>query len=134
MVLVFGLLGLSAQAGEEDCPVEVKGLGLCAELIWTEGPHWGKFSNAELRYWDKKKGREALQEPSENLVVYPWMIMEMGEHGGRSPVVKKLGPGHLSLERFQFAKMPGHWEVRIRRGKDSERTGALAVFRVPLVD
>lgn len=130
--LTFSLSIFSLQGAELKCEVEIKELNLCAQLSWSEGPEWGKFSHAELKYWKKQDKGQTLVDPQEELVAYPWMIMPRMEHGGRAPVVTKVSDGHYRLERFQFAKMPGHWEVRLKKKGGSERNDALAIFRVPL--
>ena len=132
--LILFFLTLSVARGAElECQVEVKELGLCAHLTWTEGPHWGRFSSAELRYWSQTDKAKKLIDPSEELVPYLWMIMDKMEHGGRTPEVKKLGDGHYSITKLQMAKMgTGLWELRLSKPKASEKEGALGIFKVPL--
>ncbi len=132
--LILFFLTLSVAKGTEfECQVEVKDLNLCAHLTWTEGPHWGRFSSAELRYWSKTDKAQKLADPSEELVPYLWMIMDKMEHGGRTPEVKKLGDGHYAVTKLQMAKMgTGFWELRLRKPGTSEKTSALGIFKVPL--
>lgn len=132
LILFFLTLSV-AKAAELDCQVEVKDLGLCAHLTWTEGPHWGRFSSAELKYWSKADKSQKLIEPSVELVPYLWMLMGSMEHGGRTPEVKKLNDGHYSITKLQMAKMgDGLWELRLRKPGTSEKKDALGIFKVPL--
>lgn len=123
---------LPTQIFATDCSLELKGLKICVELEWKRGPVWGGFSQAQVSYWDKTSSDKTPVDPPKDLIVYPWMIMPNGEHGGRTPTVKKVSKGVYLVDQFQFMKMPGHWEVRWRHQKDDEKKGALAKMKVSL--
>jgi hypothetical protein len=131
-IFILPLAMASAPSEKYECQVEIKELNTCAHFSWTEGPHWGKFSSGVLRYWKKDDLEQTLVDPEMELVVYPWMIMEKMEHGGRAPTVKKVSEGVFEVSGLQFGKMPGYWQVRLKKPRASERTGALGIFPVPL--
>jgi hypothetical protein len=130
--LILFLFLLSPTSHGSDCPISLKEIELCAQYEWKEGPHWGRFSTLEVKYWRIGDSEKKPQNLPEDVVVFPWMIMPRGEHGGRSPIVSILSEGHYQYERFQFGKMPGHWEVRWRKKSAGERDVPLAALRVNL--
>jgi hypothetical protein len=132
LVLLMILGTFSSNSWSAECPHHIKEIDFCAKTEWKEGPHWGKFSNLEVKYWKKGDSEKKLTNLPEDIVVYPWMIMPKGEHGGRSPIVTKLGDGHYQYERFQFGKMPGYWELRWRKSNAREKDEFLASFKVNL--
>lgn len=133
LFLSFLILSPSfVMANTQDCPIEIREIDYCASTEWIEGPHWGRFSTLEVKYWKKADAEKKLVNLPPDIVVYPWMIMPKAEHGGRSPIVTSVGEGHIKYERFQFGKMPGHWEVRWRKEKAREKDQALATLKVLL--
>lgn len=133
-ILKIVLLGfLTLRVGwATDCPIEFKDKDICASIKWERGPLWSGFSKATVNYF-KKGNPDQLVDLPKDMTLYIWMIMDKAEHGGKTPKITKKSTGVYEVDQLQFMKMgSGKWQIRWRKTKTDEKTGALAKYSVPL--
>lgn len=127
--LLLGSAPLSLLSASE-CAYKLKELDACANLSWQLGPKYGIFSKATVTL-KNAKGEAAANLPE--FVFYPWMKMEGGhEHGARETVVKKLSEGVYEVSMIHLMKMPGHWELRIKKAGTKDKDDALVALPIEI--
>lgn len=116
------------------CEIELEGLDTCAEIKWLQGPKYGIFSKIQVTYFKKDDKAKNPVNPSTEIEVYPWMIMDGGmEHGARDTVTKQISTGVFEVNFIQFMKMDGgYWEMRFKKKGTHSKTHAIAKTKVEL--
>lgn len=112
--------------GATVCTHKVKEIDACAQVEWKLGPKYGIFSKAIVTLKDSSG---AAPKSLPELEFYPWMIMEGGhEHGARETVTKESAPGVYEVSMIHLMKMPGRWELRIKKkGKKSSDDALVSI-------
>ncbi len=119
---------LSAKASE--CTYKLKDIDACATLKWELGPKYGIFSKAIVTL---KNSVGAVPTDLPKLDIYPWMKMEGGhEHGARETVIKEQSPGVYEVSMIHLMKMPGHWELRIKKVGTKSKDDALVSLPIEI--
>jgi len=85
------------------CDVQFKN-NICAEINWTYGPFFDKYSSAVL-----------LLNQARQIKVIPWMVMDKHEHGSRPVKLITLNPTEFKIdEMFFMGGMTGRWFLKIQ--------------------
>lgn len=109
--LIFTLFLTFMGAAQAELECTVKTNEYCVILDWVDGPYLGKYSEARVEFYDK---RQVLITPTEEVKVYPWMIMHGHAHGSRPVESSFLSEGVLEVSKIFFMQgMKGTWQLKL---------------------
>ncbi len=113
-----------------ECAHKLKEIDACATIEWNLGPKYGIFSKATVTL---KDAQGAAVKSLPELEFYPWMIMEGGhEHGARETVTKESAPGVYEVSMIHLMKMPGEWQLRIKKKGAKSKDEALVAIPIEI--
>ena len=103
----------------QNCPLEFKKYGYCAELVWDQSRvRSNSLNSMSLHFWKKTSGAKPLGnfnlDPSIRPQVWLWMDMSEGGHGS-SPVrvtQSTQSGGEFAVDEVVFS-MRGKWQIHV---------------------
>lgn len=97
------------------CPMDFVGTGLCGDVEWIDGPHFGRVSHFKLVFWNRDDVQKTPVSPNYEVEIYSYMIMCQGHnHGGPQMNWQEVSDGVFEVRDARFIYMEnGYWEVRV---------------------
>lgn len=120
IALLSALLALSSYTLA--CPekLRLKNHNACVNVHWNYGPFLNQYNEAlvTLSALDETKPMATNE-----IKIFPWMIMQHHEHGSRPVIQTKLRDNEYKVEKIYFmGGMQGIWQLRIQNTNSGKVT------------
>tara|TARA_Y100000768_G_C23788612_1_gene591527 strand:- start:278 stop:682 length:405 start_codon:yes stop_codon:yes gene_type:complete len=121
---LFFILCFFSPMGHTNCVTVVE--DICAELEWIDGPHLGKTSHMEVRFYDMVGSQARPIAIDYDVNLYSWMVMDNGHsHPGPQFAFYEISPGIFESKdvRFFMGRMQGYWQIKLELLKEQKIVG-----------
>lgn len=96
------------------CPEkqQLKTYNACVKIQWNYGPFLNQYNEALVTLSELDTTKPMA---SNEIKIFPWMIMHQHEHGSRPVIQTKLRDNEYKVEKIYFmGGMQGIWQLRIQ--------------------
>lgn len=113
-LIISAVLFFSNLVNSMECPFSIPSENLCLDIRWIDGPKYDVYSKAIFSFWKKDDLQKTPTALSQEIEIYPWMVMQNMQHGARPVELKKITKGVYEVSKIYFSPMPGQWEMRVQ--------------------